>query len=295
MLCPFQYAAMVVPAARLAPIRWLVSNARACRAPLHTLSHGLIGMAAAMIEREPHNLDFRQYYATIRAAAWSCKEEGCKAMPIRILISDDHSVVRQGLRMFLGLDPEFEVVGEARDGAEALRLARQLKPDVVLMDLLMPVMDGITAIGAIRRELPDTEVLALTSVLEDASVVGAVRAGAIGYLLKDTEGEELRRAIKAAASGQVQLSPQAASRLMREVRAPESPESLTDRETEVLRQLAQGRANKEIARLLHIGEKTVKTHVSSILGKLGVPSRTQAALYAVRIGLVSAHAPDQDT
>ncbi|HEX9374532.1 MAG TPA: response regulator transcription factor [Roseiflexaceae bacterium] len=211
-------------------------------------------------------------------------------MAIRILIADDHSVVRQGLRMFLGLDPELEVVGEAPNGAEALRLARELKPDVVLMDLLMPVMDGITAIGAIRRELPDTEVIALTSVLEDSSVVGAVRAGAIGYLLKDTEADELRRAIKAAASGQVQLAPKAAARLMREVRAPDSPESLTERETDVLRLLAQGQSNKEIARTLVIGEKTVKTHVSNILAKLGVPSRTQAALYAVRIGLV---APDQ--
>src|SRR2546422_275395 len=123
-------------------------------------------------------------------------------MTIRIVIADDHSVVRQGLRMFLGLDSELEVVGEAADGAEALRLARQLLPDVVLMDLLMPVMDGITATAAIRSELPDTEVLALTSVLEDASVVGAVRAGAIGYLLKNTEADELRRAIKAAAAGQ---------------------------------------------------------------------------------------------
>jgi DNA-binding NarL/FixJ family response regulator len=208
-------------------------------------------------------------------------------MTIRILIVDDHSVVRQGLRMFLGLDPELEVIGEAADGAEAVRMARQLKPDVVLMDMLMPVMDGITATTQIRKELPDTEVVALTSVLEDATVVGAVRAGAIGYLLKDTESDELRRAIKAAADGQVQLSPQAAARLMREVRAPESPEALTDRETEVLRLLAQGKANKEIARELTIGEKTVKTHVSSILGKLNVPSRTQAALYAVRIGLVS--------
>jgi two-component system, NarL family, response regulator LiaR len=207
-------------------------------------------------------------------------------MPIRILIADDHAVVRQGLRMFLTLDDEFEIIGEATNGAEAVNLARELQPDVVLMDLLMPVKDGITAIGEIRREMPDVEVIALTSVLEDASVVGAVKAGAIGYLLKDTQSDELRRAIKAAAAGQVQLSPQAAARLMREVRTPESPESLTDRETEVLRLLAAGYANKEIARDLIIGEKTVKTHVSNILAKLNVQSRTQAALYAVRIGLV---------
>ncbi len=211
-------------------------------------------------------------------------------MTIRILIADDHMVVRQGLRMFLSLDPDLEIVGEAADGAEAVKKAHELKPDVVLMDLLMPVMDGISAIGAIRRELPDTEVLALTSVLEDALVIGAVKAGAIGYMLKDTHADELCRAIKAAAAGQVQLSPRAAARLMREVRVPDSPETLTERETEVLRLLAQGQSNKEIASTLTIGEKTVKTHVSNILSKLGVQSRTQAALYAVRIGLVSAGA-----
>jgi DNA-binding NarL/FixJ family response regulator len=209
-------------------------------------------------------------------------------MTIRLLLVDDHSVVRQGLKMFLSLDPELEVIGEAVDGAEALRLARERQPDVVLMDLLMPVMDGIAATAAIRKELPDVEVIALTSVLEDASVTGAVRAGAIGYLLKDTQAEDLVRAIRAAAAGQVQLSPQALARLMREVRAPESPETLTERETDVLRLLAQGQSNKEIGRSLHIGEKTVKTHVSNILSKLGVPSRTQAALYAVRIGLAPA-------
>src|ERR671938_1980986 len=155
------------------------------------------------------------------------------AMAIRIVIADDHSVVRQGLRMFLGLDPELEVIGEATNGAEAVRLARELRPDVVLMDLLMPVMDGVAATGEIRRALPDTEVLALTSVLERASVVGAVRAGAIGYLLKDTRAEELRRAIRAAAAGQVQLSPAASALLLREVREPERPaaEPLTARET----------------------------------------------------------------
>ncbi len=214
-------------------------------------------------------------------------------MTIRILIADDHSVVRQGLRMFLGLDAELEVVGEAADGAEALRLARQLRPDVVLMDLLMPVMDGIAATAALRHELPDTEVLALTSVLEDASVVGAVRAGAIGYLLKDTQADVLCQAIKAAAAGQVQLTPRAAARLMQAVSTPESPVELTERETEVLRLMAGGQSNKHIARSLHISEKTVKTHVSNILSKLGVQSRTQATLYAIRIGLVSANAADQ--
>jgi len=206
--------------------------------------------------------------------------------PIRILIADDHEVVRQGLRVSLGVDAALEVVGEAEDGAEAVRLARRLRPDVVLMDLLMPEMDGIAATELIRRELPDTEVVALTSVLEDASVVGAVRAGAIGYLLKDTRAPELRRAIKAAAAGQVQLSPSAAARLMREVKTPERPEALSERELDVLRLLARGLANKEISRDLGIAEKTVKNHVSSILGKLGVQSRTQAALYAGRVGVV---------
>ena len=207
-------------------------------------------------------------------------------MTISVLITDDHKVVRQGLKMFLGLDPELEVVGEAGNGEEAVRMAHRLKPDVVLMDLLMPVMDGIEATERIRNELPETEVLALTSVLEDDKVVGAVRAGAIGYLLKDTEAEELCRAIKAAAAGKVQMAPEAAARLVREVRAPESPEALSRREVEVLELLARGRSNRQIARSLYVGERTVKTHVSHILTKLGVKSRTQAALYAVRTGLV---------
>jgi DNA-binding NarL/FixJ family response regulator len=207
-------------------------------------------------------------------------------MAIRVLITDDHGVVRQGLRMFLSLDPDVDVVGEAENGEEALNMARELHPDVVLMDLLMPVMNGIEATEAIRAELPEVEVVALTSVLEDVSVTGAVKAGAIGYLLKDTQAEELHRAIRGAAEGRVQLAPEAAAKLMREVRAPESPEALTQRETEVLKLLALGKANKQIARDLFVEEKTVKTHVSSILRKLGVKSRTQAALHAVRTGLV---------
>jgi NarL family two-component system response regulator LiaR len=208
-------------------------------------------------------------------------------MVIRILIADDHSVVRQGLRMFLGVGEEFDVVGEAADGAEAVALAATLQPDVVLMDLLMPVMDGLAAIAAIRSAHPDIEVIALTSVLEDASVVGAVRAGAIGYLLKNTDGNELRRAVRAAAAGEVQLAPEAAARLMHELRQPEPPTGLTERETEVLKLVAEGGSNKAIAASLDIGERTVKTHVSSVMAKLGVQSRTQATLYAIRAGLVS--------
>lgn len=208
-------------------------------------------------------------------------------MTIRVLIADDHSIVREGLRMFLQRDPDLIIVGEAADGAEAIELARQLHPNVVLMDLLMPVMDGIAATAVIRSTLPETEVIALTSMLESAAVVKAVKAGAIGYLLKDTQAPELRRAIKAAASGQVQLSPQASACLLYEVRAVAPPELLTERETEVLRLLAQGQSNKDIAHALHIVQDTVKVHVKHILAKLGVQSRTQAVLHAMRLGLVS--------
>jgi len=206
--------------------------------------------------------------------------------PIRLVIADDHWVVREGLRMYLGRDPAFEVVGEAEDGQQAVRLAAERHPDVVLMDLLMPVMDGIAAIEAIRRDVPGVEVVALTSVLDDEQVVAAVRAGAIGYVLKDAHGLELKDAIRAASDGRVHLSPEAAARLLREVRAPDRPDRLTERETDVLRLISVGLSNKEVARRLNIGEGTVKTHVSSVLNKLGLQSRTQAALHAVRLGLV---------
>jgi NarL family two-component system response regulator LiaR len=213
-------------------------------------------------------------------------------MTIRVLIVDDHNVVRQGLRVFLGLDSDLEVVtSEATNGEEALYLARQLQPDVVLMDLVMPGMDGISATQVIRRELPSTEVVILTSVLEDSLVVAAVRAGAIGFLLKDTQADELCQAIKAAAAGQLYLTPQAARRLVHEIRTPASPDVLTERETDVLKLLACGASNKEIAHDLSLGEKTVKSHVSNILSKLGVQSRTQAALLAVQLGLASPQVP----
>lgn len=207
-------------------------------------------------------------------------------MTIRIVIADDHAVVRQGLTMFLEMDGDFEIVGEATNGKEAIELVKELQPDIVLMDLLMPTMSGLEAIPIIREQFPDVEIIALTSVLDNGSVVKAVRAGAIGYLLKDTQSDELIRSIKAAASGQVQLSPQAAAMLMQEVRAPESPEMLTERELDVLRLIAVGKSNREIADTLFLGEKTIKTHVSNILSKLNMNSRTQAALYAVKIGLV---------
>jgi DNA-binding NarL/FixJ family response regulator len=205
---------------------------------------------------------------------------------IRVLIADDHEIVRQGLRNFLDLEPELDVVGEAENGARAVRLTHRLRPDVVLMDLVMPELDGISATEAIRRELPDTKVLVLTSVLEQASVREAIRAGATGYVLKDTRLSDLVQAIKAAAAGHTPLSPEAATRLVRGEAARAPQVALSERETEVLHRLAHGSANKQIARDLGIAEKTVKTHVSSILSKLGVQSRTQAALYAGRVGLV---------
>jgi two-component system, NarL family, response regulator LiaR len=201
------------------------------------------------------------------------------------LIVDDHKVVRQGLRLFLHVDPELEIVGEAANGAEAIVMARELFPDVVLMDVLMPVMDGIAATSAIRRELPDTEILGLTSVLEDSAVIELMRAGAIGYLLKDLDGDELCSAIHAAANGQVQLAPEASARLLRELRTPELKEPLTERETDVLLLIGEGHSNKQIAHALHVREETIKTHVSRVLHKLGVQSRTQAALYSIRMGL----------
>ena len=209
-------------------------------------------------------------------------------MTVRLVIAEDHAVVREGLRMFLRSDDGIEIVGEAVDGRAAVEAAHRLRPDVILMDLLMPGMDGISATAAIRNELPDIEVVALTSFLEDHLVTEALRAGAIGYLLKDTDADSLRRAVWAAAAGQVFLSPTAAARLVREVHLPSNEtERLTRREIEVLILVARGRSNKEIARELLIGQQTVKTYMSNIFSKLNVQSRTQAALYALQTGLVS--------
>ena len=211
-------------------------------------------------------------------------------MTIRILIVDDHSVVREGLRIFLGRDSELEIVDEAADGAEAIEKARRLRPDVVLMDLLIPVIDGISATSIIRRESPETRVIALTSVVDSALVTGSIRAGAVGYLLKDADANELRTVIKAVAAGQVQLSPQVSSYLLRELQEPVRPTTLTDREAQVLNLLAQGKSNKEIASYLQIAEDTVKSHIRHILTKLGVQSRTQAVILAIRQGLVASEA-----
>jgi DNA-binding NarL/FixJ family response regulator len=216
-------------------------------------------------------------------------------MNIRILIADDHAMVRQGLRAFLDLSRDLETVGEAAGGRQAVDLAHRLRPDLVLMDLLMPDLDGISAITEIRRELPAVEVLALTGYLEDQLIADALHAGAVGYLLKDTDTEELHRAVRAAAAGQVQLSPAVAARLVHDVRLPVSPPQLTRREEQVLALLARGRANGQIARELHIAPQTVKTHVSNILSKLHSQSRTEAALYAMRVGLVPVRATDHAT
>ena len=206
---------------------------------------------------------------------------------IRVLIADDHAVVRQGLRTFLDLQEDVEVVGEAGDGHEALDAARATRPDVVLMDVVMPELDGVEATRRIVAELPGTRVLALTSFLDEDRVLPAVRAGATGYLLKDVQPAELVRAIRTVHEGGALLHPAVTARVMAaltDADAPAAPEALTPREHEVLRLIARGLPNKLIARELGIAEKTVKAHVGSVLRKLGVHDRTQAALLAVRSG-----------
>jgi two-component system, NarL family, response regulator LiaR len=210
---------------------------------------------------------------------------------ISVLIADDHQVVRQGLRTFLELQEDVAVVGDVADGRAAVEAVREHGPDVVLMDLVMPGMDGIEAIGHIAAERPATRVIALTSFLDDDKVLPAVRAGAAGYLLKDVGPQELVRAIRTVYGGEALLHPAVAARLMEEVAAgaPQRPDGddLTAREREVLGLIARGLSNKRIARELEISEATVKIHVSSVLRKLDVTDRTQAAMHAVREGLVS--------
>jgi DNA-binding NarL/FixJ family response regulator len=205
---------------------------------------------------------------------------------IRIVIADDHLVVREGMRTLLELDPELLVVGEASNGAEAVVAARALKPDIVVMDLVMPELDGLAATRLIRQELPDTEVIALTSVLEGASVVHAIQAGAAAYVLKDTQAAALYQAIKAAAAGQVLVSPRIAARLLKELRPPVASEPLSSAEIDVLRMLAAGRTNKEMAALCDVEDDAIRSTVAGILDKLRVLSRTLAAIYAAQVGLV---------
>lgn len=203
---------------------------------------------------------------------------------IRVVLVDDHAVVRMGLKAFFDLLDDIAVVGEAADGSEGVAVVRRTRPDVVLMDLLMPNMDGLTAIGRIKQELPETEVVAMTSFIEEEKVTAALEAGASGYLLKDAEADEVAHAIRAAYHGEVHLDPQVARLLAQRMRARREPgpaEPLTEREKDVLRLLGQGLSNKEIGAQLFITERTARTYVSNILGKLGLQSRTQAALWAV--------------
>jgi NarL family two-component system response regulator LiaR len=209
----------------------------------------------------------------------------------RVLIVDDHSVVRRGLTALLATEPGIEVAGEAADGREAIELATELRPDVVIMDLVLPELDGVEAIRQIRSRRPETRILVLTSFGSDEMLFPALKAGALGYLLKDASPEELIRAIHATARGLSSLNQTVARRLLAELSHEKSTradhDGLTPRETEVLRALARGLSNEGISRTLHISEATVRTHVSNILFKLGLDNRTQAALYALREGLTS--------
>lgn len=208
---------------------------------------------------------------------------------IRILIADDHAVVREGLRALITSEPGMEVVGEAEDGVEAITGARSLQPDVILLDLLMPRKNGIEAIQDIKKENPEARILVLTSFAEDDKVFPAIKAGALGYLLKDSSPQELLQAIRDTHAGESSLHPTIARRLIREINRPSdlppAEEPLTEREVDVLKLVAQGLSNQEIAEKLIIGERTVRTHVSHILDKLHLANRTQAALYALKEGL----------
>ena len=204
---------------------------------------------------------------------------------IRVLLVDDHAVVRRGLKGFFELLDDIVIVGEAEDGAQAVQLVEEHQPDVVLMDLLMPVMDGIAATAEIKQRFPDVEVVALTSFIEEERVTAALEAGATGYLLKDADADDVAVAVRRAHAGEVHLDPQVARLLARRIRnrRDDEParEPLTEREREVLSLVAKGHSNKEIAALLDITERTARTHVSNILGKLDLASRTQAALWAI--------------
>jgi DNA-binding NarL/FixJ family response regulator len=217
------------------------------------------------------------------ASARSSETDGITR--IRVLLVDDHAVVRRGLRGFFELLDDIEIVGEAEDGAQAVALVEQHQPDVVLMDLLMPVMDGIAATAEIKQRFPDVEVVALTSFIEEERVTAALEAGATGYLLKDADADDVAVALRRAHAGEVHLDPQVARLLARRIRSRHDDEPahepLTEREREVLGLVAKGHSNKEIAAQLDITERTARTHVSNILGKLDLASRTQAALWAI--------------
>jgi NarL family two-component system response regulator LiaR len=210
---------------------------------------------------------------------------------IRILIADDHAIVRKGIRALLSTEPDIEVIGEAGNGAEAVALAQKTSPDVILMDLVMPKVDGIEATRQISEQQPGARILVLTSFAADDKVFPAIKAGALGYLLKDSGPDALVQAIHQVHRGEPSLEPSIARKVLTELSAPPkkplTADPLTERELDILRLVAQGRSNKEIAEQLVIAEMTVRTHVSNILGKLHLASRTQAALYALREGLAS--------
>jgi two-component system, NarL family, response regulator LiaR len=207
--------------------------------------------------------------------------------PLRILIADDHAIVREGLEAILNTQSDLSLVGMATNGVEAVTLAAELQPDVILIDLVMPQMDGLAAIQAIRAVNPQARILVLTSFADDERVFPAIKAGAMGYLLKDTLRQDLLQAIREVAQGKVTLHPEIARRMVREINQPSDRtfEALTDREQETLTLIAEGLSNQEIAKKMGIHENTVAKYVSALLGKLGLSSRTQAALYAIRSGL----------
>ena len=213
------------------------------------------------------------------------------AQVIRILVVDDHAIVREGLRALISGKPDMELVGEAGDGQEAVLLAHSLQPDVILMDLVMPGKDGIQATQEIRRENSEARILVLTSFDEDDQVFSAVKAGALGYILKDSSPQELLEAIRCVHRGESSLHPSVARKLIlgygQNQKAEARVDLLTEREVEVLKLVARGLSNQVIAEKLYVGEGTVRFHVGNVLGKLGLENRTQAALYAVREGLVS--------
>lgn len=215
-----------------------------------------------------------------------------KTLPIRVLLTDDHAIVRKGVRALLATERDIQVVGEACDGEEAVAQAEALRPDVILMDLVMPKLDGIEAISQVMAKLPGTRILVLTSFAADEKVFPAIKAGALGYLLKDSGPEELVGAIRQVHRGEPSLEQSIARKVLLELSHPPTQKSLTvdpltERELDILRLVAQGCSNKEIALKLSLSELTVRTHVSNILGKLHLASRTQAALYALQKGITS--------